>query len=175
MRRAITIQQELTQIHTVEDLTEVFESIASIRIAKIRNRVVASKAFFAELWQTYRGLRIDPRERLARPTQSAKARDVFLVVTAEGKLSGEIDEQIVTSMIETYSKAKTDTYVMVIGSHGRNQLKQRTIPIKKAFSLPSSDVNFNVSDVIAALDQYRQISVFYQTYESLRVQKVAHI
>ena len=66
MKRAIVIQQDLTQIHTVEDLTTVFESIASVKIAKIRNRVVASKEFFAELWQTYRSLRVDQKEQQSR-------------------------------------------------------------------------------------------------------------
>jgi F-type H+-transporting ATPase subunit gamma len=175
MRRAITIRQELYQIHTVEDLTEIFESIASIRISKLRNRVVASKAFFAELWQTYSGLRIDPRQRLKRTERAKAGRDVFVAVTGEGSLSGEIDEQIVTTLMEAYGKVSTHTDVIVIGSHGQSQLRQRTIPVAKAFSMPTSDSNFSVTDIINSLTQYDRISVFYQTYESLRVQKVARI
>ncbi len=174
MRRATTIQQELHQIHTVADLAEVFESIASIRISKIRNRVVASKAFFAELWQTYSGLRIDPKQRLARAEQATK-QNVFVVVTSEGSLSGETDEQIVTAMIEAYGKLKESPDVIVIGSHGQAQLRQRTIPITRAFSMPTSDENVSVSDIIEVLLHYEHITVFYQTYESLRVQKVAQI
>lgn len=174
MRRAINIASDLSQIHTVEDLTEVFEGIASIRISKIRNRVVASKAFFAELWQTYSGLRLDPKQRMAG-AENAKKNNVFVVVTAEGGLSGAIDEQIVTTMLESYGKLKENPDVIVIGSHGFTQLRQRTIPIAKAFSMPASDASFSVSDIIDTLTQYKSISVFYQTYESLRVQKVAKI
>ncbi len=173
MRRAINIISELNQVHTVEDLTQVFESIASIRISKIRDRVVASKSFFGELWQTYSGLRIDPKNRL-KEASNKTGKDVFLVVTGEGNLSGEIDEQIVTTMMEAYSKTK-NTDVVVIGSHGYAQLKQRTIPVAKAFSMPVSDVSFSVTDIIGTLTQYNRISVFYQTYESLRIQKVARI
>ena len=175
MRRAINIQQELNQIHTVEDLSEVFESIASIRISKIRNRVVASKAFFAELWQTYQSLRIDAEDRLTRSKRTKNGKDVFVVVTGEGSLSGEIDEQIVTTMIEQYGKASQPPDVIVVGSHGQTQLKQRTIPIAKTFNMPSSDVSFSVSDMIDTFTQYDRIAVFYQTYESLRVQKAAQI
>jgi F-type H+-transporting ATPase subunit gamma len=174
MRRATNIAQELSQIHTVEDLTEVFESIASIRIAKIRNRVVASKAFFAKLWQTYSGLRINPKERLAR-TEGTKKKNVFVVVTAEGSLSGEIDEQIVTTMLESYKKLTKNPDVVVIGSHGQSQLRHRAIPVVKSFSMPASDDSFSVSDIIDILKQYERIAVFYQTYESLRLQKVAEI
>jgi F-type H+-transporting ATPase subunit gamma len=177
MRRAINIASDLTQIHTVEDLTEVFESIASIRISKIRDRVVDSKAFFAELWQTYSGLRIDPSQRMnAGKDRAQKGKNVFVVVTSEGNLNGEIDEEIVTAMLADYGKMAPDsTDVVVLGSHGQSQLRQRTIPIAKSFSMPSSDVSFSVSDIIATLGQYDHISVFYQTYESLRVQKVARI
>jgi len=175
MRRAINIAADLSQVHTVEDLTEVFESIASIRISKIRNRVVASKAFFAELWQTYSGLRIDPSQRMLK-NRAHKGKNVFLVVTSEGSLSGAIDEEIVTTMLGDYSKAAPgSTDVVVLGAHGIAQLKQRTIPIAKAFPMPASDSNFSVTDIIEALAEYDHISVFYQTYESLRLQKVSRI
>jgi F-type H+-transporting ATPase subunit gamma len=49
------------------------------------------------------------------------------------------------------------------------------MPIAKAFSMPASDASFSVTDIIEALSQYDRISVFYQTYESLRVQKVTRI
>lgn len=177
MRRAINIAGDLAQIHTVEDLTEVFESIASIRISKIRNRVVDSKAFFAELWQTYSGLRIDPSQRLnATKSRAQKGKNVYVVVTSEGSLSGAIDEEIVNTMLVDYGVAAPGTTdVIVLGSHGQTQLKQRTIPIAKAFPMPASDVNFSVSDIIQTLSQYDRIAVFYQTYESLRVQKVVRI
>ncbi len=174
MRRAINIQKDLAQIHTIEDLTEVFESIASMRIAKIRNRVVASKEFFAELWKTYRGLRINPKEHLARSRQTKNARHVFLAVTAEGKLSGGIDEQIINTMLDAHTDpGKID--IMVIGSHGLLQLRQRNIDVIQSFHLPVNDLHFSVADIIEAINSYSQISVFYQTYDSLRVQKVEHI
>lgn len=174
MRRSINILQDLEQIHTIQDLTEVFESIASLRIAKIRDRVVASKDFFDELWQTYTELRIDPKERLNIEGRAKKDRTVLLAVTAEGKLSGGIDESIIESLKKAReSQPKTD--VMVIGAHGLGLAQQQKIKVNQSFSLPPSDVNFSVSNIIDALANYKQISVFYQTYESLRLQKVAHI
>jgi len=174
MKRAIAIQDELREIQTVESLTEVFESIASIKISRIRDRVVVSKDFFAELWQTYGGLRIDPKERLNRSKQAQKARDVFLAVTAEGKLSGDIDEKIIDAMLEARTSPDT-TDIIVIGSHGVAQLAHRRVAATYAFHLPESDSQFSVTNVVSLLNKYNQISVFYQTYESLRVQKIKRI
>lgn len=175
MRRSINVQSDLEQIHTIEDLTEVFESIASLRISKIRNRVVTSKSFFTELWQTYTELRIDPTERLARDKQaSKKSHNVFLAVTSESKLSGEIDESIINTMLEAL-KDQPKVDIMIVGAHGAAQARQRNLKIAKTFHLPTEDVDINVSEIIEAVNKYNQISVFYQTYESLRLQKVARI
>jgi len=174
MKRAIAIQAELNEVQTVEGLSEIFESIASIKIARIRDRVVVSKEFFAELWQTYGGLRINPKERLNRSKQAQKARDVFLVVTAEGKLSGDVDEQIINTMLKARQTPET-TDIIVIGNHGAAQLEQRGVSATNAFHLPESDTQFNVSNVVTLLSQYNKISVFYQTYESLRIQKIKRI
>jgi len=174
MRRAITIQNELGQIRTVKDLTEVFESVASMHIARIRNHVVSSQQFFAELWPTYRSLRIDPRERVETTRKIRKGHNAFVAVTSEGKLGGSLDEQIIGDMIASLPKDKQPD-VMVVGSHGLSRLQQQKIKVAKAFTLPATDINFSVGDIIDALQEYEQISVFYQRYESLRVQKTERI
>lgn len=174
MRRAIAIQQDLDQIHVVEDLTGVFESVASIKIARIRNRVIASKEFFAELWQTYRGLRIDPREHLLRKSRNTNGRNVLVAVTTEGKLSGEIGNKVIDDVVAAYGK-NNELDIIVLGSHGATQLREKGIKIAKTFPLPKNDVQFSVADVISTLQDYKQISVFYQMYESLRVQRVGRI
>lgn len=173
MSRITVIQQQLAQIHTVEDLTEAFEGIASIHIAKIRDRVVASKDFFSLLWPIYRSLRVD-KDRLKRQNRAKAGRNVFLVVTSEGKLASEIVERIVGAMIEAYGKVK-NTDVLVVGSRGVEEVHRHGVPIAKQFPMPVSDVDVNVSDMIHELNEYEEISVFYQTYESLRTQNVARI
>lgn len=174
MKRAIAIEQDLDQIRTVEDLTEVFEGIASVKIARIRNKVVASKEFFTELWQTYSSLRVNPHEQLGKSARKTNGRSVFVAVTSEGKLSGEIANQVVDELVKVYGGSK-ETDIFVLGTHGRDQLNQHGLSIEKVFSLPESDVQFDVSEIITELAEYKQVSVFYQTYESLRVQRVARI
>jgi ATP synthase F1 gamma subunit len=175
MRRAITIQSELAQISTVEDLTEVFESVASMHIARIRNHVVASEQFFAELWPTYRALRINPKERVATTRRIRKGHNVFVVVTTEGKLGSSVDEQVIDQMLASIPKGGEQPDIIAIGSHGLSRLQQKNIPVVRAFTMPSTDSNFSVGDTIEALETYDQISVFYRRYESLRTQKIARI
>ncbi|HVI69129.1 MAG TPA: F0F1 ATP synthase subunit gamma [Magnetospirillaceae bacterium] len=174
MRRAITIQNELSQIRIIEDLTEVFESVASMHISRIRNRVVASQQFFAELWPTYRSLRIDPKERVATTRKIRKGHDAFVAITSEGKLGSAVDEQIIDTLLASMPTGKKPD-ILIIGSHGITRLQQHGVSAAKAFVLPATDVNFSVGEIVDALEHYDQISVFYQTYESLRSQSIERI
>lgn len=176
MKRTNALQAELAQTQVIEDLTEVFESIASIHIAKIHSRVVTSKEFFSELWQTYAGLRVDPRERLMR-SHVTKGRNVLVAVTDETKLAGSTDEQVVRAMLQAYTKPQT-TDIIVVGTHGAYLMHAFEVATSTPFAtypMPVSDTNFNIDDLVAALNEYDQISVFYQTYESLLVQRVVRI
>lgn len=172
MRRVSTIKDDVAQIQTVENLTKVFESIASMHIAKIRGRVVSSKAFFAELWQVYSSLRIDPKQRMKR---TKAGRSVALIITSEGKFGGGMNDKIIETMVASQPDSAT-TDVVAIGTYGAIRLQRHHgMTIKRVFSLPVHDTDINVSAVVRELAHYEQITVFYQTYESLRVQKVARI
>ncbi|HSE60801.1 MAG TPA: F0F1 ATP synthase subunit gamma [Candidatus Saccharimonadales bacterium] len=174
MSRAVILKTELGQIHTIGELTQAFEGIASIHIAKLRDRVIASKSFFSELWPVYRSLRIDPKERLAREGRTKKGRNVFVSVTSEGKLGNEVAEAITDTLISNLGDSK-NTEVIAVGTRGRQLLTQRGLPPVNTFTFPVSDVTINIGDIIRELYKYDQISVFYQTYESLRTQKIVRI
>ena len=53
MRKASLIQRDRDEITTVEDLTGVFESIASTQVAKIKDKTLMSEEFFHLLWKVY--------------------------------------------------------------------------------------------------------------------------
>lgn len=174
MSRALRIKKELGQIHTIEDLTQAFEGIASIHISQIRDRVVASKHFFSELWPIYRSMRIDPKERLKRPGRDRRGKNVFVAITGESKLGTETTEQIIDTMTGHYTSPAT-TDIIAVGSRGVQLLRERGVPIAGKFVFPASDRTINVGDIIHEISKYDHIAVFYQTYESLRTQRVVRI
>jgi F-type H+-transporting ATPase subunit gamma len=172
MKRAIMVAEEVDQIGVVGDLASVFEGIASMRIAKIKDRVVSSKAFFGELWHIYTQLRTDSGEQLT-VSQVRHSKDVFLVVTSEGGLSGDIDGKIIERVLKEYQASSTD--IVVLGSHGALLLAQAGVQAVRGYKLPDTEVALDVSPIVTELEKYRQAAVFYQTYESLGVQSVARI
>jgi F-type H+-transporting ATPase subunit gamma len=172
--RSLSIAKEAGQVGTVTELTGIFESIASMRIGKIKDRVQRSQQFFAELWKIYSQLRVDPTERLTGKNGPKRDKpNVFLALTSEGGLSGDIDQRIVHTVIENLDSKTTD--LIVIGAHGATQFVQNHAKIKRYFRLPDVDQAIDVSPIVDELLGYSHPTVWFQRYVSLSVQEVGRI
>lgn len=174
MKRPNEIAREEASMATLVELTSVFEGIASMKIAQTKNQVLESTVFFDRIWQIYLQLRVDALFGLGREEKiDVIDKELFIIITAEGGFSGDIDQKLVEMMIEVYDKDQND--IIVIGHHGAMQLSQRGISFRKYYKLPEKDRNINVSPIIREVQQYRKCSVFYQEYISLMSQEVKRI
>jgi len=175
VRRPQEIAKDMKQMNTLVTLTGVFEGIASMRIAQIKNQVLQSTAFFQELWGIYNQIRVDSEFRFGRSQVQAKVidKELFVVITAEGGFSGDIDQKLIEWMLKSFDKEKHD--IIVIGHHGAIQLAQRGVSIKKYYKLPTRDQNINVTPIINEVQQYKTTTAWYQQYVSLMVQDVKRI
>lgn len=159
---------------TLAELTSAFEGIASMRIAQIKNQVLQSTKFFNELWHIYAQLRVGENFSFGRE-ETAKTidKELYIIITAEGGFSGDIDLKLVELMLQTYDKDKND--IIVVGHHGAVQLAQRGITYERYFKLPAKDQNINVTPLVRLIQQYRTTTAFYQEYVSLMAQDVKRI
>lgn len=164
------IEKSYKQISLIEDISGIFEGIASIRIRQIKNHVVTSKNFFDQLWQIYHQLRVGTGATVNRPKIK---KSVIIVITSAGGLSGEIDNKIIEQVSSRYNAAKMD--IIVFGEHGAVLLAERKIRPIKVFTLPNIHKNFDISPVIRMIEKYSKATVYYQTFVSLAVQKVGMI
>lgn len=175
MIRPSELARQERSMATLVELTSVFEGLASMRIGQIKNQVLQSTKFFNQLWGIYSQLRVDSSFQFGREKPNAHVvdRELYIIITAEGGFSGDIDQKLVELMLQTYDKAKND--IIVIGHHGAMQLAQRGVTYQKYFKLPTRDKNINVLPIIKQVQQYRSTKVFYQEYISLMVQDVKRI
>lgn len=175
-RRPAEIEKDEAAMATLVELTSVFEGIASMRIAQIKNQVLQATEFFNELWHIYSQLRVSTYFGFGRAAQEGVEiidKELYIIITAEGGFSGDIDQKLIQLMLQTYDETKNE--IIVIGHHGAIQLAQRGVSYKKYYKLPNKDKNINVSPIIKDVQQYRTSSVFYQEYVSLMVQDVKRI
>ena len=175
MLRPNELERQEKAVATLVELTSVFEGIASMRIAQIRNQVLQSTQFFHELWHIYSQIRVDERFHFGRSANKVQVsdRELFLIITSEGGFSGDIDQRLVELMLKSYDRSKHD--VVVVGHHGALQLAQHGVSFKKYYKLPVKDQNINVTPITEEVRHYQSTQVFYQQYVSLMVQEVKHI
>ncbi len=175
MHKPNEIEKEEKAMATLVELTSVFEGIASMRISQIRNQVLIATKFFHELWHIYSQIRVDEKFHFGRsqPQLDIIDKELFIIITAEGGFSGDIDQRLVEVMLKSYDKSKND--VVVVGHHGAVQLAQRGVTFKKYFKLPTNDQSINVTPMTEEVRKYKSTQVFYQEYVSLLVQETRQI
>lgn len=175
MSRTQELEKELIGVGAMVQMSSVFEGIASMKIAKIKNQVLQANEFFDALWNIYTQLRVDSLFRFGREEGREEIidKELYIVITAEGGFSGDIDQKLIRYMLENYDEKKND--IIVIGHHGAVQLAQKGVSFKKYFKLPEKDQNINVSPIMKYVSSYKSASVFYQQYISLMVQDVRKI
>lgn len=174
-KRPNEIEREEIAMGTLVELTSVFEGIASMRIAQIKNQVLQATQFFNELWQIYSQLQVSAIFGYGRTRSDEEVidKELFIIITAEGGFSGDIDQKLIQLMLQSYDKDKNA--IIVIGHHGAIQLAQRGVAYEKYFKLPTKDQNINVLPIIKEVQRYRTTTVYYQEYVSLMVQDVKRI
>ncbi|MHB1865404.1 MAG: F0F1 ATP synthase subunit gamma [Candidatus Saccharimonadales bacterium] len=176
MKKPNELAKDEAAMATLVEVTSAFEGIASIRIAQTKTRVLQSTEFFRELWGIYKQLRVKDAFNFGRSKSDNDKliqKELYIIITAEGGFSGDIDLKLINFMLESYNKDKND--IIVIGHHGAIQLAQRGIEYKKYYKLPVHDQNINTMPVVAEIQKYRSTVIFYQEYETLMVQDVKSI
>lgn len=169
MSRLQEVAEKQVAMGTILTLTGVFEGLASMRIAGVKNQVLESQQFFSEIWHIYKQLRVDSLFRFGRTNKDdIIKKQLFIVITAEGGFGGDIDQRLIKLMMQDYDPNKHD--IIVIGHHGALLLLQQHVQFKKYFTLPSRDKNINVRPLVSEVRRYESTAVFYQTYVSLTVQ-----
>jgi ATP synthase F1 gamma subunit len=174
MKRPLEIAHREADMATIANLTGVFETLASMKISQVKNQVLEAQQFFAELWSMYRQIRVDSLFRFGREQDHPEVdKQLYIIITSEGGFSGDIDQKLITWMLEQYDPEKQD--IVVVGHHSAIQLSQQGVKYQKYFKLPTQDQNINVLPLVKYIRKYRQSTVFYETYVSLMVQDIKKI
>jgi F-type H+-transporting ATPase subunit gamma len=174
MKRLNDVLAEQQSMSSVVGLTDVFEGLASMRIAQVKDQVLSSQHFFNELWSIYSQIRVNKQFSYGRGYVAPEIdKELLIAVTAEGGLSGDIDQKLISWMLSSYDKDKQD--IIIIGHHGALQLAAAGVPYKRYFKLPIHDDNINVSPLIGLVRMYSSTVVYYQSYVTLMVQDIKKI
>ncbi len=170
MKRPLEILAEEKSMRTIVSLTSAFESLSSMKMAQTKNKVLISNEFFSEVWNIYKQIRMDVMFNFGRQVDEKPIeKELMILITAQGGLSGDIDQRLIRKFREHYDAEKND--IIVIGHHGALQLDQAKIKYNLYFDMPKKDT-VNVDVLMNEIKRYRRSRVFYQSYVSLSQQVI---
>lgn len=173
MRRPLEIQAEERSMRTIVSLTSAFESLSSMKIMQTKNQVLISNQFFDEVWNIYKQIRVDVMFNYGRGAGEVPLdKELLILITAQGGLSGDIDQRLIRRFRTYYKPEEHD--IVVIGHHGANQLEQAKIKPSAVYDMPKGAI-INVEPLISAIKRYRNCRVFYQNYISLSQQEIKDV
>lgn len=173
MRRPLEIKAEEMSMRTIVSLTSAFESLSSMKIMQTKNKVLISNDFFNEVWTIYKQIRVDVMFNFGRENHEAAInKEVLILITAPGGLTGDIDQRLIRKFREYYDPTRHD--IIVIGHHGATQLAQFHIEYNVYFDLPKKDY-INIDPLLAEIKKYAKSRVFYEDYVSLSQQEIKSI
>lgn len=165
------MKEELETIGYVEELTEVFQNTASIKIRAVRRQVLNSKIFFNDLWNIYQQLRVETPVSLRDKAKNEK--QLLLFIASPNGLGGANDLRIMNLLKQDYSASSHD--VLVIGSHGLSLLKRHGILPVRSFEVPDITKTFTVEPILDVVKTYNTTTAFFDSYVSLTTQKPAKL
>ncbi len=167
------LYNQYQSVETLEEVTEAFETIASIQLRQIKDRVIASREFFHELWGMYSQLRIAPTEQFKKLSQNPILnREVVVVISSDTGLSGGIDQRLIEQVVVDNQKKSVD-YV-VIGQHGAQLLNTRNINPVQVYPLPDVTKKIDVIPIVRYISRYKKSTVYYESFISLTTQRIGH-
>lgn len=167
------LEQALSTSQTLGGVTQAFENIASIEIRRIKDRVIASREFFHELWGMYSQLVVSDNELFEPKRNIQYHKTALLVVSSDTGLSGGLDQRLINQVLSEYRQDKYD--IIVIGAHGQQLLKASGVKPVAVFGLPDITKKIDVVPIISIINKYQSSVVYYESFVSLTKQRIVHL
>jgi len=154
-------------------VVEANQEIAVMRIAQVRNKVLATRAFEEGLSSIYSSVVSSNQQMLAKTkrAQFKKKESAAILLATNERLTGNITAKTADQFIDfTASHAASD--VIIIGQVGREMWQHRRVGSPFFFfDLPEQSVSMHqIQPLLQQLLQYQELTVFYPRYTSVVTQ-----
>lgn len=176
MQTTKQIDQRLSDVKLLQELTSTFEAIAAQNLSATRNRVLSARAFLEEAQKVYTDARdifvsqnqLDPaqyHQQLRVSTDNGK--DLVVVIAPNTKLYGALPEQLLSQATEGIRRKTCD--VLVLGKVGAEYFSRLKPPI--AFeTLEVDDEDWTVEQVHSILTKvaaYHKVTAYYNHFRTV--------
>lgn len=171
------IQEELEALNSIKDLAQSYEEIAVIRMQNIKDSVLKTRDFLANISDVFVDLKSSYQREVKELRERQKKGDktintnlqkngkrLLVYLSSNGKLYGSVTQKTYKIFIEEVRKTTdSDSDIVIIGSAGKEMYEGAGAPRPfQYFEIPDSNVNMDhIKKLMEKFLQYDQVSVFY--------------
>jgi ATP synthase F1 gamma subunit len=171
------ILEELEALKTIKDLAQSYEEIAIVKMQQIRDSVLKTRDFLADISDVYVDLKAsynrevkDLMEKIKKgdkgllPTLKKNKKTLMVYLASNGGLYGAVTQKTFRLFMQELNKTKPETTdIVIIGSSGRtaydNAGNGRPYDY---FEIPDTTVEVkHIKGLMMKFLQYEKVNVFY--------------
>lgn len=181
-----TVQQELDQLQGLIMLVETYETIAGTSVRRIRNSVLANRAFHMGLNRMFREITTAYKKEVEHMMKKNKIKTqgsdvslirrtkqtVFMVLSANTGLYGDVINRTFMAFITEIKRTQGDA--VIVGRMGKIFFEDMMpgSPFTY-FDFPDNSIAIeNLKHISAFLAQYAKVVAFYGVFKNLLTQEV---
>lgn len=177
MAQRKVIYEELEALNSLKDLAESYEEIAVVRMQKIRDSVLKTRDFLADISDVFVDLKssyarevndlmakIKKGERGLLPMLQKNNKTLLVYLSSNGGLYGAVTQKTYKLFMEALGKTDaTKTDIVIIGNAGKTMFEGAgTGRPFKYFAIPDTSVEMeHIKKLMQAFLQYEKVHVFY--------------
>jgi len=171
------ILEELEALQTIKELAQSYEEIAIVKMQQIRDSVLKTRDFLADISDVYVDLkasynrevkdlmhRIKQGDKGLIPKLQKKNKTLLVYLASNGGLYGAVTQKTFRLFMQELAKTKPEeTEIVIIGNAGRTMYdnSENTRPYEY-FEIPDATVDVkDIKMLMAKFLQYERVNVFY--------------
>ena len=180
------IAEELQALNSIKELAESYEEIAVIRMQKIRDSVLRTRDFLAELSDVFVDLKasyeIEVKELLTKMKKNEKDlpqllkkvdKTLMVYLSSNGKLYGSVTQKTYRLFIQSVRQADPNKVdLMIVGGAGKEMYENSGTVVPYDFiEIPDTSVDLeHIKLFVKKFLQYKKVSVFYGKFGNVVTQ-----
>src|SRR5690349_11783472 len=177
------IVENLEALNSLKDLAQSYEEIAVIRMQKIKDSVLKTRDFLAELSDVFVDLKSsydrEVKELLSKrktgdksifPLLQKNGKTLLVYLSSNGRLYGSVTQKTYRLFIKDVKKEENaNADILVIGSAGKEMLDASNINRQYTyFEIPDIGVDLgHIKQLMQKFLQYEKVHVYYGKFENV--------
>lgn len=179
------VAEELEALNSLKDLAQSYEEIAVIEMQKIRDNVLKTRDFLADLSDVFVDLKAsyirEVKDLIARrkrgdktiiPALQKNGKSLLVYLSSNGRLYGSVTQKTYRLLMQDIKKIDfTKNDLAVIGSAGKEMLEGANVTNFTYFEIPDTKVNVNhIRKLMEKFLTYDKVYVYYGKFGNVVTQ-----